>query len=206
MTSTSPPLPDRVDRTTLGKLAKLITDVFAPGILVVVILLAVGWHSTGTLVGAGWGLLAAFFCGVVPYAFIIAGVRLGHWTDRHLKIRRQRFVPLTVTMASVVVGILCLALLGGPREVFALVIAMLAGLTVTLGVTKWWKISVHTAVSGGVAAILLLTYGLATAWGFPLVALIGWSRVRLRDHTPAQTVVGAVVGSLIAASVFTLVR
>ncbi|MFB7633232.1 phosphatase PAP2 family protein [Streptomyces sp. 769] len=204
--SISPTLPDRTDAPISFRLAKLITDVFAPGILVVVILLAVGRHSTGTFVGVGWGLLSAFFCGIVPYAFIIMGVRLGRWTDRHLKVRRQRFVPLAVTVASVVIGLLCLVLLGGPREVFALVVAMFAGLVVTLAVTKWWKISVHTAVAAGVAAILLLTYGPTTTWAFPLVVLIGWSRVRLRDHTPAQTIVGAVVGGLIAASVFTLVR
>ncbi|WP_265565159.1 hypothetical protein [Streptomyces hygroscopicus] len=191
---------------TARRLAKLITEVLAPGILVVVILLVVGWHSTRTLSGLGWGLLASLFCGIIPYGFIIAGVRLGRWTDRHIKIRQQRFVPLTVTMGSVVAGMLALVVLGAPREIFALVVAMLAGLAVTLTVTKWWKVSVHTAVAGGVSAILILTYGIAMVWAFPVVALTGWSRVKLRDHTPAQTVVGTILGTVTAATVFTLVR
>ncbi|UGY92436.1 phosphatase PAP2 family protein [Streptomyces gobiensis] len=186
------------------RLAKLVTDVFAPGILVIAVLLAVGWHSTHSLRGVGWGLLAGLFCGVVPYAFIAVGVRRGRWTDRHLRVRRQRFVPFLVTMGSVASGNIALAVLGGPREVVALVTAMLTGLVVTLAVTSWWKISVHTAVAGGAVAILVLTYGTSLVMGAPLVALIGWSRVRLRVHSPAQTVVGALVGAAVAASVFTI--
>ncbi|GCB50897.1 phosphatase PAP2 family protein [Streptomyces sp. NL15-2K] len=34
------------------------------------------------------------------------------------------------------------------------------------------------------------------------IAAIGWSRVALRDHTPAQTVVGALLGGLAAAVAF----
>ncbi|MQT03225.1 hypothetical protein FF041_24440 [Streptomyces jumonjinensis] len=187
-------------------MAKAITDVFAPGLLVVVVLLAVGWHSTRSLTGVAWGFLAAFFCGILPYAFIIAGVRLGRLTDLHLRVRRQRFVPLAVTMTSVVAGITALTVLDAPREILALVAAMLAGLAVTLTVTKWWKVSVHTAVAGGVVAVLALSYGPALAWCSPAVVLIGWSRVRLRDHTVAQTVVGALIGSSIAAGVFALLR
>jgi membrane-associated phospholipid phosphatase len=36
----------------------------------------------------------------------------------------------------------------------------------------------------------------------PLVVLVGWSRVRLADHTPAQVVVGAMVGATVAGGVF----
>jgi membrane-associated phospholipid phosphatase len=66
--------------------------------------------------------------------------------------------------------------------------------------------SVHSAVAAGSVAILALVFGpllLATA---PLVALIGWSRVRLGDHTLAQVLVGAGVGAVVAASVFSLLR
>lgn len=88
----------------------------------------------------------------------------------------------------------------------ALVVAMLAGLAVALAVTAFWKISVHTAVAGGTVSVLVLTYGSAVALTAPLVALIGWSRVELRDHTPMQVLVGGIVGASVAAMVFTLAR
>ncbi|GGZ92809.1 phosphatase PAP2 family protein [Streptomyces bluensis] len=191
---------------TESRMARLITDTLAPANLVIAILLIIGWHSTSSVTGLGWGMLAALFCGGVPFAVIILGVKRGHWTDKHVRVREQRAVPLLATMASVLIGISLLVVLRAPREVFALVVAMLVGLITTMMVTVWWKVSVHTAVAGGVVVILLLAYGASMA---PLalgIAAIGWSRVALRDHTPAQTVVGALLGGLAAAVVFSAMR
>ncbi|MER5218111.1 phosphatase PAP2 family protein [Streptomyces sp. NPDC002838] len=186
--------------------ARLITDTLAPANLVIAILLIIGWHSTSSVTGIGWGLLAALFCGGIPFAVIMLGVKRGHWTDKHVRVREQRAVPLLATMASVLIGISLLVALQAPREVFALVVAMLVGLITTMIVTIWWKVSVHTAVAGGVVVILLLAYGAHVAPLVLGVTAVGWSRVVLRDHTPAQTVVGALLGGLAAAVVFSAMR
>lgn len=191
---------------TTIRTARLITDTLAPANLVIAILLVVGWHSTRDLTGLAWGMLAALFCGGIPFAFIVLGVRRGSWTDKHVRVREQRAVPLLVTMASVLTGITLLVVFEAPREVFALVVAMLAGLAMTILVTTWWKVSIHTAVASGVAVVLILAHGAWMAWLLPGVAVIGWSRVALRDHTPAQTVAGALLGGLAAAVVFGLLR
>ncbi|MFI5795970.1 phosphatase PAP2 family protein [Streptomyces sp. NPDC051677] len=191
---------------TESRTARLITDALAPANLVIAILLIIGWHSTSSVTGLGWGVLAALFCGGIPFAVIMLGVKRGHWTDKHVRVREQRAVPLLATMASVLIGISLLVALRAPREVFALVVAMLVGLIITMAVTIWWKVSVHTAVAGGVVVILLLAYGAQVAPLVVGVAAVGWSRVMLRDHTPAQTVVGALLGGLAAAVVFSAVR
>jgi hypothetical protein len=74
--------------------ARLITDGLAPANLVITILLIIGWHSTNSLTGLGWGLLAALFCGGIPLAVILLGVKRGKWTDKHVKVRQQRAIPL----------------------------------------------------------------------------------------------------------------
>ncbi len=51
--------------------------------------------------------------------------------------------------------------------------------------------------------ILTLTYGPVLAITAPVVAVVGWSRVILKDHTTAQTVVGALMGAAVAAGIFT---
>lgn len=188
------------------RVARIVTETFAPAVLVVGVLLAVGWHSTRSPAGVGWGFLAGLFCGVIPIAFILYGVKRGHWTDHHVRIRHQRAIPICGTALSVAVGLLALLWLGAPREVVALVVAMLAGLAVTLAVTAFWKISVHTAVAGGTITVLTLTYGPAIAAAIPLVALIAWSRIELRDHTPMQTLAGTLVGASIATIVFTVAQ
>ncbi|MFE5255894.1 transposase [Streptomyces coelicoflavus] len=152
--------------------ARLVTEVLAPANLVIGVLLVIGWHSTNSLAGAGWGLLAGVGCGGLPIACTVAGVRRGRWTDKHLKVRCQRWIPLLVTLGSVLLGTGLLLALDAPREVVALVAAMIAGLVLTMAVTVWWKVSVHTAVASGVAAV-------------------GWSWGSLRGHTTAQVIAGA---------------
>ncbi|MEU2864069.1 hypothetical protein ACIQWL_48725 [Streptomyces mirabilis] len=66
MTTTDPAISAPDDRTAAHRIARVITEAFAPGILVVVILLAVGWYSTRSLTGTGWGLLASLLCGIIP--------------------------------------------------------------------------------------------------------------------------------------------
>jgi membrane-associated phospholipid phosphatase len=186
-------------------LARAVTELLAPANLAVAQLLLVGWHSSPGPAGLGWGLLAATFCGLLPYGIVIAGVRR-RWTDRHLRARQQRPVPFLAAIASVLAGLAMLLALDAPRQLVALVVAMLTGLAATLLVTLWWKLSVHSAAASGTVAILALTFGPALALTVPTVALVAWSRVRLGDHTPAQTLAGAALGGLVATTVFIALR
>jgi membrane-associated phospholipid phosphatase len=203
----TPPATATPRPTTAHRLARLVTETCAPGILVIVVLVAVGWHSTHNLIGVGWALGAAFFCGALPYAFVLWGVHRSRWTDRHITRREQRLVPLLVTLASVTAAVVLLAVMpGAPHELLALVVAMVAGLALTLAVTLWWKVSVHTAVAAGVCAVLTLTYGPILLLTAPVAFLTGWSRVTLEGHTRGQAVAGGALGALIATTVYTLLR
>ncbi len=168
--------------------ARLVTEIFAPGVLVVLILLAVGWYSTPGLAGLGWGLLAALFCGIVPYGILIVGARLSWWSDHHVGDRKQRLVPLAIIIAFVSAGIATLALLGAPRPLLTLVITMLTTLVITLAITviARWKVSVHSLVAVAGAAIGTLLYG---AWVAGVVAEVAVPppAIRLRvAHRQAQ--------------------
>ncbi|MEU2831857.1 phosphatase PAP2 family protein [Streptomyces lavendulae] len=55
---------------------------------------------------------------------------------------------------------------------------------------------------GGVRRFLGLSYGPWILAGYVLLALVGWSRVRLRDHTPAQATAGTALGAAVAGPVF----
>ncbi|MDB1086544.1 hypothetical protein PJ985_03055 [Streptomyces sp. ACA25] len=204
-TFTPPAPPSYAEASPRVRAAKLVTDVLAPANLVIVLLLVVGWHSTHSVTGAGWGLLAAFFCGVLPITIVQLGVRRGRLTDKHIRIRRQRILPLGASLLSVVVGIALLHALQAPRDVSALLIAMLVGLASTLLVTVWWQVSVHNTVAGGTVMILMLVFGWPASPSAVIVLLIGWSRRVLKAHTLAQLVCGTALGA-VAAAVFTFLR
>jgi membrane-associated phospholipid phosphatase len=187
--------------------ARLFTEVFAPALLAATLPVVIGLHAGPTLLaGLAWGLLASLFCAVVPYGMILLGVRRGTLSDRHIGVRSQRTRPLTLGLLSVLAGLTLLLVLGAPRELVALVVASFAGGAVGTAINHFWKMSVHASVAAGSAVVLVLVFGppLLAAW--LVVAAVGWSRVRLRDHTTAQVLTGTVIGAAIAGVVFGLLR
>ncbi|MCY0948468.1 hypothetical protein [Streptomyces sp. H27-S2] len=205
MTFAPPAPPAFADCTPREKAARIISDVLAPANLVVAQLLLIGRHGTGSAAGLGWGLLAALFCGVVPLGIITLGVRRGTLTDQHIRVRRQRVVPMALSLVSVAAGITLLRVLSAPADVFALVVAMLVGLVSSLLVTIGWQISIHMSVAAGTVMILFLVFGPAALPAALGAAAIGWSRLVLRAHTPAQLLAGAALGGT-AALTFALLR
>ncbi len=198
MTFSPPAPPAFADCSPRQKAARVLSDVLAPANLVVALLLLIGWHSTASWTGLGWGLLGALFCGVVPIAVIVLGVRRGALTDQHIRVRRQRLVPMGLSLLSVVAGITLLHVLGAPGEVFALVVAMLVGLVSSLLVTVGWQISIHMSVAGGAVMILALVFGPPVLPAALIAAAVGWSRLVLKAHTPAQLLAGAALGGTAA--------
>lgn len=189
------------------RFARLITNLFAPAQISGILLVVVALHSTRTVAAAvGWSILTVGIAVLIPFAYVLSGVRRRHLTDIHVGLREQRSPPMLVAIGSIVVSLALLALLGAPRELVALVAAMTAGLLVTLLVTLRWKISLHAAVSGGAVVILALVFGPAWLAMGVLAGLIGWARVKLTDHSATQVVAGAALGAVVAASVFTLIR
>ncbi|WP_410810502.1 phosphoesterase PA-phosphatase [Micromonospora sp. 067-2] len=189
------------------RVARLVTEVTAPAVLVSLLIVAVSWHSApGAAHGLAWGLLATLFVTGIPFAYIVGGVRRGRLTDHHIGRREQRRVPLLVGLGSVAAGLALLAVLDAPRPLLALAVAGLVGLVVAVSVSHWWKMSIHSAVAAGTLVILALTYGGRLLVAAPLLAVVGWSRVRLRDHTVPQVLAGGALGALIAGVVFGLLR
>ncbi|MFD0416826.1 hypothetical protein [Streptomyces sp. NPDC127108] len=185
--------------------ARLITDGMEPRNVIVLVSLGVGLAQDNPLTGLAWALEAVLFAAVIPVAYIKYGMRRGMWADRHVGQRQRRLLLIPVIMASVATGIGGMLWLEAPRQMLALVAAMLATLAVLLPITVFWKISVHTSVAAGALAMLADAYSPLLWIATPVVALIAWSRIILRDHTVAQTVAGAAVGAVVAGSVFTAV-
>lgn len=185
--------------------AKVLSEVFAPWVIVIALSGAVAWRATGEpLPTLGWGLLIAVTSSVLPMGVIVWGARRGRWDGHHVRDRTGRLVPF---LTLIVLSALCLGLLlwwDAPRMVVALDLAMLAALLVSGLITAWWKVSMHAAVAAGAVVILAVAY---TPWLLPLLLLavaVCWSRVRLRDHTTAQVVAGTVLGVVVGGGVFAL--
>ena len=185
-----------------GSLAARVTYLLEPKNWLIVTVVGVGAHADG-LAGAGWGLLAALFTAVLPTLFISRGIRSGRWEDRNVGARRARMVVLAFITASVATGLVLLAALGAPSLLTGYLAFMLVSVAVLAAITLAWKISIHCAVAAGSVTILALTCGPLVLAGYPLVGLLGWSRVAVGDHSWPQAVAGSVLGAAAAALAYT---
>jgi len=185
-------------------MARLVTEVMSPVVLIVVVTLIVAVHSAGAVRGMALGLVAFFFAGGLPYGLVLIGVRRGLLTDHHISRREQRPPIMVFALASVLVGLVVLRWLDAPRDLFALLASLVAGNVLALPITSFWKISIHAAAAAATVVSLAI---LVSAWWLilvPLVVLTGWARVEIRDHTPGQVFAGATVGAVVAAGVLIL--
>ncbi|MBO9554867.1 phosphatidic acid phosphatase [Cellulomonas sp.] len=188
--------------TAQHRLARAVTEVLAPPCLGAATLLLLGWNATGSA-GLVDGAVAALFVTGIPYAVVIAGVLAGRWNDRMLTTRRQRIVPILSNIVCALVGLAVARATGAPDEIAAFVVAAIGTQALLFVVNLGWKISFHAGVSAGIALILAAELGpwLALVLA-PLVVLICWARVELREHTVAQVAVGAPLGGLALAGLY----
>jgi hypothetical protein len=189
--------PETAEHQTLARTAaKVIGEVLAPWVVLVLLSLAVPWRATGYSVGFTllWGFVIAFFCAAVPMAFIVRGAKKGDWDGHHVRNREGRVKPLIVCFASTAVGLTIMLLGNAPRDLVYMAIAMLVSLVITFAITFSWKVSLHAAVSGGGVATLAVVYGPIALLLLLVVALICWSRVVTGDHTAGQVTGGAALG------------
>lgn len=192
---------------THRKIARVITEVLSPINTLPVLLTLVALDSTQDLVAAlRWALVAALFASALPATYLAYRLKRRTITDYHVRVREQRPRLALFLVPSVITGAVILTLTGAPQTMVALAGALVVGLLAALLITFFWKMSVHVAVSSGTVMILMLVFGPWMILLTPMVGLSAWSRVILRDHTIAQVVGGAIVGSTVAGVVFTLLR
>lgn len=180
--------------------AQVVSEVLGPVPLGVLLCAGVGME-TDRWAGARWGLLAATFAAVVPY---VATWRMRHPPDGTQTSARGRVGYLLVTMLSALAGVGLTTLLGAPRRVVAVAVTIVAGLAVAAALNARWRGSNHAAAAGGGTAILAVLYGPVFLVGYVIVAMAGWSRVRLGRHTAGEVLLGALAGSVVCAALLPL--
>ncbi len=202
------PHPDllRLQQARPSAVAEALALAADPAVIVTATAFLISLRSASSVFsGLGWALLAAGFCVAVPYAALLLMLRRRLVTDRHLLLREQRRWPLAVAAVSVMIGFALLLSLRAPKEVVALVAAMMVGLVGMSLLTHWYKASFHTGVVAGSAGVLALDVGSLTLVGLlPLVAMVGWARVRAGRHSAGQVIVGGLVGAASALLVYPL--
>jgi len=115
-------LPITLPPSRKARLARVLTEVFAPAPVGVVALAVVAWRfSSMTLDAMKWVGMSAAFVVLLPLVHLLWRVRRGQVTDLHVRRRDQRLPVILAFLASWCVGIIALTLLSAPRPLVALI-------------------------------------------------------------------------------------
>ena len=185
----------------IHRIATVISRVFDPfvtlGVVSVVAVLKSGLTGLPLLI---------FLFGIVFATILLLltllhwAVKRGHITNWDLTNRRERIIPLFIT-----IGILIIDLLNARFfindflvNLFILYIFFIIGIFL---ITLFWKISGHSAGAMLASGVLFLWFGPVIWPVLLIVPVVGWARVIRKDHTVSQVVAG-VVYSIIILSFF----
>ena len=185
------------------RLARIVTEVSSPTVLVGILLLLQPVLTPGVT----WlqGVTAALFTVGLPFAGILVLKRRGRVTDHHVGVRTQRAPILAASAVSLGIGALLLVLLDAPAAMFGEIGGVFIGLVICLAANLVWKLSVHSAVAAYVGLTLLAPVpAVGAALALLLASATGWSRVKLGDHTPTQVLAGHIAGCLVFAAALLL--
>lgn len=185
------------------RIARLVTELLNPPWVGTAVLGAISRQSTS---GSGdflkwWGITALFII-VLPFVFLLRGVRRGRFTDRFVTQASERLKLFVVTGISMLVCLALLLFLSAPRPVIAVTLAIMVGLLVGMVLTLRWKLSIHCGSVAGGVMVLTIAFG---PWALPLVVLVpvvGWARVQITHHTVSQVVLGGMIGAVTSGAIF----
>lgn len=119
----------------------------------------------------------------------------------HMAERNERHLPFLVGVTFLISTYILLGRLPLPGMFRALVLTSVVSLIVTAIINMWWKISVHMMGMGGMLGAVVALAMLYQVPVLPMAAtlavaagLVGWSRLCLDAHTPAQVYSGFTLG------------
>ena len=141
----------------------------------------------------------------LPMAFLVLfGVRSGKYSDASVSIRAQRTSIYAVGGACLVILLIVLVIAKAPLVIIACLVSAVIATALGYWVNRYTKLSLHSAAMAGCTAVLLWTAPVIGVIMAIIAPLVGWSRIRLKHHTPLQILIGWMVSMICVFVVFVL--
>lgn len=134
--------------------------------------------------------------------FVVIGVMLGVFSNLDVSKREQR--PLLFSFSALIAFCYLTSLLifNGPKILFIAFFAVALGLIVLAIVNKWLKASIHLATAAAVVMFMGIAYGRYFFLLLLFIPLICWARIKMKEHTLTETVIGTILGAMITLIVY----
>lgn len=184
--------------TSKETLANFISTVSNPPFVAIPVFLIINYTL---LYGGDWlwfSAISIFFVSILPIITSSLWIKMKN-LEVDMPQRQDRIYPLLLVIVSYIIGVAVLYILGAPSFTTVLMICYLNNTIIVLLFSLYWKISIHAMGIAGPATALIYLFGWTGLAFSLLVPLVLWSRLHLKRHTPAQLIVGTVLGYFLTA-------
>jgi hypothetical protein len=199
------------------KLSKFVSFIFQPLLMptlgFIILLQMPVYFAVVIPAQAKWMLMGIVFFTTffLPAAFIFFMIKRGMIGSLYIDAREERTVPYLITIVFFVLTYYLLRRLQLSNIFsFFMIGAVLLVISVLL-INMFWKISSHMAAIGALTGMAIgLSYFLGILFlGLILAAtllsgILGYARLRLNAHTPAQVYGGFLLGAVLVTVLFVL--
>ena len=177
------------------KIARIISTVFVPPSFTLIFFTALSFSLEKTfqksLVMILVALIFGFFAPIILFLFMR---KSGKLVDIDASVKEERTVPFLIAEIFYLIGLLILIFYKINIISIAFWFCYISNTLIIIFINKYWKISVHAMGAAGPAAAFTLLFGWIGLFMFIVVALVGWSRIKLKCHSVSQVMAGALFG------------
>ena len=160
------------------------------------------WSPIGLgLLSAPFTILLCLLCFVCFPFLSILYFHKKNAVDLYVSKRNARtpFFLIAITSYSCATVIF---LITNTKIMFLLALGSLLVSIILMGINLFWKVSIHCAGVTGPIFALIFVFGISALPLTSIVGLVGWSRIKLKNHTFAQTFAGTIISLIVGIAVF----
>ncbi len=201
-----------------NKLAKIISLLFQPLLLptygFIVLFNLNAFFSLVIPSEAKWMILLIVFVStfILPTLFVLILYNKGVVKSMYLRTKEDRVLPFIGTIVFYYLAYYLIKRLQISPIYYYFIIGTTFTVVVAMIINFFWKISIHMMAMGGmlgafIGLSLVLMINLPILITIIIIAsgLVGYARLKLNEHTPAQVYSGFAVGAVIMLGLFVFI-
>ncbi len=182
-------------KTPSEKIARIISTLFVPPSFALIIFTYFSFSLEQAPVNTAVLILATLIFGFGLHIWLFfLFKKKGLIIDLDASIKEERTFPFLIATGFYLAGLLFLIWFQINIISIAFWFCYISNTIIVVLVNKYWKISIHAIGASGAAAALFIVLGPFALLALILTLLVGWSRVKLKCHTPMQVIAGTIFG------------
>ena len=174
-----------------NKLARFISTLFVPPSFTIIVFTLFAFVFENEALQRVIVILVAFIFGFIAQIILFLVFRKkGRIADLDASIKEERTTPFLISIGFYFIGLIVLIVFQINILIIAFWFCYLSNTFFTILINKHWKISAHAMGAAGPLAAVSYAFGPSFLTLIILVALVGWSRIKLKVHTLPQVLIG----------------